>query len=245
MKRLLRLDWDAVAGVSAAVIALVLHLLHVVDEGVLLMLALVLLALLFVRDLRGEHVIERMTAGLAATEVVVRDIRAAVRSPDAVLIGPQQLRGESASFMRSARGDLVLFNVCMLMFRSDALFDALLRPAIESEVVTSVRFVLDSAQRAPWEEHLAPKLETCRGREKVPVPHWRSITENVSFIMSEGDPQRGAECLLSFWGEPFMAQVVDHDVPRYIFHVQPHSELVVRLAEIERRYRLAGEAAMS
>jgi len=42
---------------------------------------------------------------------------------------------------------------------------------------------------------------------------------------------------LSFWGEPFMARTAGVDVPRYIFHVQAHSELIGRLVELERRYR--------
>ena len=34
MKGLLRIDWDVIAGIAAAVIAIVLHLLHIVDvEG--------------------------------------------------------------------------------------------------------------------------------------------------------------------------------------------------------------------
>ena len=60
MKRLLKLDWDALAGIIAAVIALVLHLLHIVDEGVLLALALVLLALLLIRDLKRESESEKV-----------------------------------------------------------------------------------------------------------------------------------------------------------------------------------------
>ncbi|MFO0969607.1 MAG: hypothetical protein U0793_28950 [Gemmataceae bacterium] len=44
--------------------------------------------------------------------------------------------------------------------------------------------------------------------------------------------------MLSFWGEPFMARAPGKDVPRYVFHVQGHSELVTRLSELERGYRL-------
>jgi hypothetical protein len=54
-RQLLALDWDAIAGVIAAVAAIVLHLLHVIDEGVLTTIAVVLLAVLFIRDLRRER----------------------------------------------------------------------------------------------------------------------------------------------------------------------------------------------
>ena len=47
MKRVLTFDWDAIAGIIAAVAAIVLHLLHVVEEDVLLVIAVVLIAVLF------------------------------------------------------------------------------------------------------------------------------------------------------------------------------------------------------
>ena len=54
IRRLLSLDWDAIAGVVAAVVAIVMHFLHLIDQGVLLMITVVLLALLFLRGLRRE-----------------------------------------------------------------------------------------------------------------------------------------------------------------------------------------------
>jgi len=47
------------------------------------------------------------------------------------------------------------------------------------------------------------------------------------------------ECLLSFWGEPFMARGSGRDVSRYIFHVAGHSELIERIAELDREHRLS------
>ena len=62
MRRFLSFDWDAIAGIVAAVMALVMHFLHLIEEEVLLMIAVVLLALLFIRDLRRERSSERMNA---------------------------------------------------------------------------------------------------------------------------------------------------------------------------------------
>ena len=53
--RLFRLEWDAIAGILAAVVALVLHFLHVIDTEVFTMITLVLIALMFIRLLRNEH----------------------------------------------------------------------------------------------------------------------------------------------------------------------------------------------
>ena len=60
MKKLLRLDWDLIAGILAAITALVLHMLHIVQQEVVLAVMLVLLTLLLVRDLRSEHKSEKL-----------------------------------------------------------------------------------------------------------------------------------------------------------------------------------------
>ena len=41
IKRFLSLEWDAIAGIVAAVVAIILHTLHIVDEHVILPLVLV------------------------------------------------------------------------------------------------------------------------------------------------------------------------------------------------------------
>ena len=62
MKRYLRFEWEAIAGIIAAVAAIVLHFLHIVEPEVLLVIAVVLLAVLFARDLRKERLLERLEA---------------------------------------------------------------------------------------------------------------------------------------------------------------------------------------
>lgn len=238
MRRLLSFDWDAIAGILAAVAAIVMHFLHLIDQGVLLMITVVLLALLFLRALRREPANERMERSLERTETVVTDIRSALNPPDAVLVGPRELLSCSQRFAGQAQGDMVWFHVCLLMFKPQALFDALLRPAVENPMVRSVQFVLDRSQQPLWESEVLPKLQECRGYRKVRPPAWTDIDENVSFILAETAPGQKTEALLSFWGEPFMSRSTGGDIPRYIFHVQGHSELVARLVEVERRYRL-------
>jgi hypothetical protein len=163
---------------------------------------------------------------------------AALQPPDAVLIGPSQLRSVSAQFARQSRGEVLYFNVCLLMFRPQALFDTLLRPAIENERVTFIQFVLDESEKQRWGDDVMPKVKACNGSEKVRPPIWCPLHESVSFIMAEKEPEGKTEVLLSFWGEPFMAHTTERDVPRYLFHVQSHSELVARLGELERNYRM-------
>jgi hypothetical protein len=240
VKQFLSLDWDAIAGVVAAVAALIMHFLHIIEADVLLMIAVVLLALLFIRDLRRERVTEHMDQALARTEATVIQLQTALRPADAILIAPRQLRAESERFARQACGEMIWFHVCLLMFKPQVLFDTLLRPAIENPLVTAIHFVLDHSQQALWDEDVLPKLRACHGYEKVQAPCWRAIEENVSLIVADTAQPGSTECLMSFWGEPFMARTTGRHVPRYIFHIQAHSELVAQLVALERSYRLGG-----
>jgi hypothetical protein len=231
-----RYDWDAVAGIVAAAAALILHLLHVVQSDILLTITLVLVALLLLRQLRHEERVEEMTG---RTEQMIVKLHDVLKAPEVVLVGPRHLRAASEAFARQARGDMLWFNVCLMMFRPQELFDCLLRPAVENPQVTRIEFVLDEGERANWREHVVPKLAACRGCEKVLEPRWCTLHESVSFVLADRDADGHAEAQLSFWGEPFMARTTGRDVPRYIFHVLAHSELVPRLVELARSYRMA------
>ena len=237
-RRLLRLEWDAIAGVVAAVLAIVLELLHVADPSILVTIIVAMLGLVLVRDLRREAREDRVADGVGRLEADVHALRSALVPPDALLIGPGRLRGESERFASQARGEVTYFNVCLLMFRPQSLFDRLLRPAVENEAVTSVQFVLDEGERDNWARHVAPKVAACMGAAKVREPRWCTLHESVSFILADTGTEGMPEALLSFWGEPFMSRAVELQVPRYIFRVQRHSELIARLSELERQYRM-------
>lgn len=235
--RFLIWEWDAIAGIVAAIAALTLHFLHIVQTEVLLTITVVLMALLFLRDLRRQHA-DMETMRLARqTEGLVERLMATATPPDAILVGPQQIQSASTHFSERARGEMIWFNVCLLMFRPQPLFDVLLRPALENPHVTGVQFLLDESERERWGQDVVPKARACRGFEKLREPHWSRLQESVSFISAERETSGQTEALLSFWGEPFMAKTASREVPRYIFHVQGHSELVVRLVELAREYR--------
>jgi hypothetical protein len=238
MKRLLGVDWDVIAGILAAVSALLLHLFHIVDVEVLFAITLVILALLLLRDLRAEHRIDLLAETAEQTKAALDDLRSGLQRPDTVLIGPQNLRSESRRFTQSAHGDMVWFNVCFLMFRRQEVFDDLLRPAIENQVVTSVQFVSNESEKELWPTELLPKIKACAGSEKVREPIWRKLPESVSFILADVEQPGATEALLSFWGEPFMARSTERSVPRYVFRVLAHSQLLPRLIELDRQHRM-------
>ncbi len=237
LKKLLSYEWDAIAGLLAAVAAIILDSLNIVDEHVILPIVLVLMALLFINFLRHTWHNELTAEQVERTEHAVLGIQAALKPSDIILVGPRQLRSVSEQFARHMRGDAIWFNVCLSMYKPQPLFDALLRPAVENPMVTSIQFVLDESQKDLWQEVVQPKIATCTSHSKVREPYWCRLSKNISFILADSQQSGGAEALLSFWGEPFMAQSTDRDVPRYIFHVQKHSELLPHLVELERGFR--------
>ena len=238
MKKLLRFDWDIIAGITAAIIAIVLHLLHVVDVEVLFTIVLVLLALLLFRDLRRESHDEHLGEAVDQIKGDVKSIESSLETPAAVLIGPRHLREESRRFVASARGEMVWFNVCFLMFRSQEVFDLLLKPAIENPLVRSIQFVSDESEQELWEANMLPKIRECVEGHKVLQPRWRTLPQTVSFILADTEHEEQTEALLSFWGEPFMARTLEKQVPRYVVWVHGHSDLVAQLVDLERQHRM-------
>jgi hypothetical protein len=238
LNRIKRLDIEAVAGLIAAISALVLHLLHIIEPDVLLVVVMVILALMLIRDFRREERDESAADASRRMEEMLTRVLRSTSLPDTTLVGPQTIREESAAFSRGARGDMVWFNVCLSMFEPQELFDILLRPALESPQVRSVQFVLDPGERERWERAVLPKAEAIGTSGKLRPPVWVPLAEPVSCILAETEATGRMEALLSFWGEPFMARGRDRDIPRYVFRVHAHSELVPHLSDLARRYRL-------
>lgn len=236
-RRVRTLDWDAVGGLVAAVLVVILHLLDVVEERLLLVVMISLLALLLFRDLREETETDELTESVAATEREVAEIRSAITPRPLELLGPDSLRRAVRGFGRDARGELVWFNLCLLMLARRETFDVLVRPAVENPDVSTLRFILDESQRERWETAVEPLLaEATDGSTAVEV-HWRRIDEAVAFIHTASEDE-DPHALISFWGEPFMAETLDRDVTRYVLHAKEHSELIPHLRELARRYRL-------
>jgi hypothetical protein len=234
-RNFLNYEWDAIAGVLAAVVALILHLLHIVDETVVLPILLALVGLLFINFMRHARNNEITAERVERVEQAAAHLTTGLQLPEVVLIGPRHLRTVSERFLHGMQGETIWYNVCLSMYTPPALFAALLQPAIDNPHVTSIQFVLDESQREAWQEAVKPQVERCPGAAKVREPRWCSLERNVSFILADSRHSGRCEALLSFWGEPFMAQATDLNVPRYMFHVQPHSDLLAHLIEVQRR----------
>ena len=75
IKRFLILEWEAIAGILAAVAAIVMHFLHLVEPDVLLTISVVLIAVLFIRDLRREGLRKRLDSSLQRTEAEIKELQ--------------------------------------------------------------------------------------------------------------------------------------------------------------------------
>ena len=237
-KKIFTYEWDAIAGVITAVAASVLHLLHVLNEEIMLSIVLALIGLLFTNFMRHSRNNELTAEKIEHTAADVQRIHAGLKLPEVVLIGPRQIRSCHDRFTLHMRGETIWYNVCLSMYRTPMLFDALLRPAIENPAISSILFILDDRQIDVWNTTILPQIRNCPGGKKVLDPCWRSLDKNISFILADSHASDGAEALLSFWGEPFMAEATEHPVPRFVFHVSKHAELIPHLIELSRSRRL-------
>jgi len=239
IKRLLKQDWEVVAVLVAAVTALILHFFHVTEADILLAIAVVLLALFLIRDIKRESQAEHFAQVEERIFNNLEDIKAALNPPGVELIGPSELQEASLRFARKGRGEVICFNICLRMYQSQDPFDIMLKPFLENDEVTTIQFILDPKEKERWESNVMAKVNAGPGAGKVKKPYWCNLEENISFILVETGSFGKAEALLSFWGEPFMARMSGTNVPRYVLYVRESSELIKSLKERERICRSA------
>lgn len=224
---------DVIAIIAASIGAIVLHHLGIIPETYVISILLMLLALHTLQEaLRGEEIKEDI-------KTITKNVQ--VTDPEVELIKPRELLVYTEEFALKNRGEVWWFNACCSMFRSQELFDRLLKTSIDSSRTTKIYFVMNKTMKEAWERDIRPKIEKCRGRDKVQEPVWREIDESIAFQMIDvGVDREAKEALLAFWGEPFMMELGSEGqhVPRYLIHVKSQSELISRLQDIFVRCRL-------
>lgn len=224
---------DVIAIIAASAVAIILHHLGIIPETYVISILLMLLALHVLQEaLRGEEIKEDIKA-------IAKNVK--VTDSEVELIKPRELLGYTEEFALKNRGDVWWFNTCCTMFRSQELFDRLLRISIESSKTTKIFFVMDLSMKEAWERDILPKIIKCRCYDKVQEPVWCNIDESIAFQMIDvGVEKEAKEALLAFWGEPFMMELGSEGqhVPRYLIHVKSQSELIPRLQDIFVKCRL-------
>lgn len=233
-RRLLRIDWDVIAGIIAALVAMLLSFMGLVSQTVGLGIVLLLCALLLTRDIRGESREIRMFDKLDLIKRHVTAVADAVERPDVQLIGPKKMRQGHATFVAALYGDVRWFNVCCRMFRRQEVFDTTLLPILDNPNVSSIRLLCRPDERSAWHSDLLPKLMRCENRGKVLGPYWVAIRGNVSFIVGDVDGDGRDEALLSILDEPFAVSSLGTSVPRYLVRVFSDCELMSHIEEVAR-----------
>jgi len=110
-------EWDAIAGIAAALVTIVLHLLHIVDEAVVPRIPLALVRLLYISFISHSRNNELTAEQIDRMGHTVESLYAALERPGLTLIGPRQLQTVYHGFLlaMSRSGDFLWFNVCLTM----------------------------------------------------------------------------------------------------------------------------------
>ena len=235
-------NFDLFAVIVASFVALVLHAMHLLPESYILPLILFLLALHVVHELRGEakhgEEVNEIRHGIKELKTQFKKIK----ETEIELIKPEELVSHTKMLGIKNRGIAIWFNICIDMYLSELVFDNVFKPAIESEGTKRIIPIVKKHYKEIWEKEVAPKINSCKGSEKVEKPIFADIRENIAFIMIENE--RGEkEADISVWGEPFMAEFkigeseAMRGVPRYIIYIKSNSELIYRLNDIYEKYR--------
>ena len=233
LRRLLRIDWDVVAGIIAAVVAMLLSFMGLVSETVGRGIILLLCALLLIRDLRGEAREHRMFDKLDVIKRHAASLTAA-KQGDVHLIGSKKMRQEFADFAATLYGEVRWFNACCRMFRRQEVFDATLRPFLDNPNVTAVHLLCRPEERPGWLADLQPKLQKSVHGGKVRPPAWGPIRTSVSFVLGDVDGDGRDEAMLSILEEPFAASNQGPAVPRFLLRVFSQCDLIATLEEMAR-----------
>lgn len=86
IKQIQIFDWEAIAGIVAALAAIILHFLHLVEIDILLTLSTVLIAVVFIRQVRREGTIEEAVSFLKSNQAELGLLSEALSSVKADLI---------------------------------------------------------------------------------------------------------------------------------------------------------------
>jgi hypothetical protein len=230
----LRIDWDVVAGIMAALVAMLLSFMGLVSETVGRGIILLLCALLLIRDLRREAREHRQFDKLDVIKRHVANLTAG-KQADVHLVGPKRMRQEFADFATTVYGDVRWFNACCRMFRRQEVFNATLRPFLDNPNVTTVTLLCRPEERQFWLTDLAPKLRKCDHGDKVQTPLWGAIDTNVSFVLGDVDGDGRDEAVISIIEEPFASLNQGPAVPRFVIRVFSHCDLIAPLEDMSRQ----------
>ena len=93
------------------------------------------MGLLFINFMRHTRNNEITAEQVEQTAHAVGKIQSALELPDVVLVGPRHFRSVNEKFISHMSGETIWFNFCLSMYKSQPLFDVLLRSAIDLSLI--------------------------------------------------------------------------------------------------------------
>lgn len=236
-------NWDLLAVIAASIVGLVLHLLGILPEAYLISLILLLLCL---------HAIHEVGHGMTYEESYeeIMGIKSELKKPEPeIRLITKNHFSAGEEFALRNRGVMRWFNTPMGVLRSQEIFDKLVKSAVDNPKTKRIEFILKPGMKAFWEKEVQPKIEKCSGKDKVALPMWRDVKENIGFKMIDlSETEDTREAHLTVWGEPF---TIEHEIeiypriyhPRYILYLKSNCEMIPHLKELFLKYRTQKEGA--
>ena len=236
IKKLLKTDWEIIAGITTAVAVIVLKFLHLVHEETMLTLAVVLLAGLFLRELRKESVIDTLMKDIGELQAGMKLLTVHQAEQGSSLVTPAALYDAMCAFSRRAQGVCVFKHINPFMFKKDNHFDAFLKPMLESDAVSEVIFIIIENDKDNYDLYVREKVDACEGGTKVAEPIVSENPDGNGIISCNCGLSEEFEALITFFSEPFMVKYGENWVPKFALHVLPDSEVSKSVSDIVRRY---------
>lgn len=232
------LDFHVIALVAAAGIGIILETLDLIHLDALLSLTLLIVAVAALHtSVEGAKVRDEHKELLQMVEDIAA-IKLSITPTDLKLITPKKLISFTSDFTARNKGEIWWYNICVDMFQSQELFDIFIGNALANPKTTKMRIVLPPSEKILWDKYTKPKIEKCKGKDKIEEPNITDGLGNISFgLIANSDNSK--EGLISVWGEPFMMKRSskegnDVTLPRYLISVEKKSELILRLSELFR-----------
>ena len=234
LRRLVAVEWDTLAGIVAAFLAMLLSFFGLVSEVTVQAILLLLAALILLRELRIDTRAATHAEHLDCMRQDIRDIREKVGTTDLIVITPLALRPEFEDFATHLTGRVTWYNACCRMFHRQEIFEGTLGRLIANPDITAIEMLCDDCERHAWESDVAIQVQHHGGAEKVREPVWVHVPPTISFLVGEHREYRRPLALMAIMEEPFASHGNGLAVPRYLFRIQNHSDILTAMAELAR-----------
>jgi hypothetical protein len=234
LRRLITVEWDTLAGVVAALLAMLLSFFGLVSEVTMQAILLLLAGMILLRELRNDSRAATHAEHLDCLRQDVRDIREKVGTTDLIVITSAALRHEFQDFARHLTGRVTWYNACCRMFHRQEVFEGTLGRLITNPGITAIEMLCDECERHAWETDVVLQVQRHGGAGKVREPVWAHMPPTISFLVGEHVEYGRPQALMAIMEEPFASQGSGLSVPRYLFRIQNHSDILTDMAELAR-----------